>query len=441
MDANFGCFVEDYSAEEVHNKSIIGFPRGRLVLEAQDLLLEFLYEVVKVLTEDMAELASLDPCLTQWIESESRDGFVLSSASTNRPFSAPPVFNIDEIHSRAQVQLDRADGHLVWLQCNPWYLSSMVQLDGRILPPKSDPIYKTAEDIYILMYGTTDHGRLLLKLVSCSYSSYDKLSVKAQQLKEIVLMNSGQNVKETKFAITHHAAAPSQSLLDEYHKAIKELEYLLFQQLNVRSETLERLLLRHHSFRDTLIIDPDVFEELNNNFNLGPQTLYWPYLEDDRLFWILRMIAQTPTSYVRMQLDHSTYFAMLEEHLSIVKTCERNRLDDILFYLLEDLAVLHDFWFLVHQQRPVPEPYRPRVFIPCKVEISNRRTVLDRRILRVMDDCFRLITDHDLCALALWKVVRTCCSHLLESNWQDQWQTRINQFSAVKKDLRLSGKC
>ncbi|CZR54598.1 uncharacterized protein PAC_04482 [Phialocephala subalpina] len=110
------------TGQAVHNEEAVGFPRIRLVLEAQDLLLE--------------------------VEFRRSGQITLWSAYTNQPFSAPPIFDIDEILSKAQARFNMVCDHLCLLQTDPDYLHRYAQLAR---PPKesAEHIYKaTVAEIY-----------------------------------------------------------------------------------------------------------------------------------------------------------------------------------------------------------------------------------------------------------------------------------------------------
>jgi hypothetical protein len=92
-----------YVHQAAHVQEIVGFPRGRLVLEAQDTLLRFLRKVVEQLiggiTEPNEDQLKV-PNFQVELKRSGRVGFW--STYINQPFSAPPFFDIDGMCERAK---------------------------------------------------------------------------------------------------------------------------------------------------------------------------------------------------------------------------------------------------------------------------------------------------------------------------------------------------
>lgn len=100
----FGTLVS-WTNEAARNRDIIGFPRAKLVLESQDVLLQFLCKIVNLLAVNDKQLFAIgkfhEPCL-------SRTGDKAWSTYSTQPFSQSPLFDSNEILEKAQIQLNKA---------------------------------------------------------------------------------------------------------------------------------------------------------------------------------------------------------------------------------------------------------------------------------------------------------------------------------------------
>jgi hypothetical protein len=127
----YGSLV-DWEEGTVHRADILGFPRARLVLEAQAYLMEFLWNVVdKVLDGvDDSQLARTE----KWRELTTTAGFKRTgevefwSQYTNPAFSAPPLLDTGYLLSLAKTRLDATGDHLWHLQCDPAYMRRHIKI-------------------------------------------------------------------------------------------------------------------------------------------------------------------------------------------------------------------------------------------------------------------------------------------------------------------------
>lgn len=99
--------LTDWEAEAAHRWDIVGFPRARLILEAQYTLLSLLRKIVDQLLDGVDKDRS--GYSDKWKQITTLGFKAFShlefwSSYTNQPFSAVPVFDIDALLSTAKVR-------------------------------------------------------------------------------------------------------------------------------------------------------------------------------------------------------------------------------------------------------------------------------------------------------------------------------------------------
>lgn len=117
--------VVDWKAGQAHRADILGFPKARLVLEAQAHLMVSLRRVVDYILQGIDENTPLGA--EKWKSMVSL-GFRHSSVVelwspfTNQAFSSPPLFSLTNLISLAQTRLEATIDHLWLLQTEPAYM-------------------------------------------------------------------------------------------------------------------------------------------------------------------------------------------------------------------------------------------------------------------------------------------------------------------------------
>ncbi|KAF2182980.1 hypothetical protein K469DRAFT_787156 [Zopfia rhizophila CBS 207.26] len=134
VDFNAGCVVMygsrfgeilPWDGDQMHRSDLPGFPRARLVLEAQATLLQFLRTVAEILLENLS--TDDPPSSTKWVEMK-HPGFKNNgdaaywSQYVYQSFSAPPQLDINALVAQANTKVDAAEDHLWLLQMEPSYL-------------------------------------------------------------------------------------------------------------------------------------------------------------------------------------------------------------------------------------------------------------------------------------------------------------------------------
>lgn len=121
--------VVDWEADPAHRSDIIGFPKARLILEAQAYLMMSLRKIVYGILSgvDMRQLSPRE----KWksvISLGFRHSNVIElwSPHTNQAFSSPPSFSINSLISVAQTRIDATADHLWLLQTEPAYMKRFI---------------------------------------------------------------------------------------------------------------------------------------------------------------------------------------------------------------------------------------------------------------------------------------------------------------------------
>jgi hypothetical protein len=121
----------DWQAGPAHRADIIGFPKARLILEAQAYLLRTLRKI----TDKVLEGVDLDePATSEKWKQMTTLGFrhtnevELWSPYTNQAFSAPPVFSIENLIYITQTRVEALGDHLWFLQTEPAYMRRYIRV-------------------------------------------------------------------------------------------------------------------------------------------------------------------------------------------------------------------------------------------------------------------------------------------------------------------------
>ncbi|KAI0148001.1 hypothetical protein F4776DRAFT_653032 [Hypoxylon sp. NC0597] len=142
-----GFFGVDFCRKCVVRADILGFPRARLVLEAQAFILTTLRSIIDKILDGLTVNASF-----------KRTGEVeFGSPYTNQAFSAPPLLDIDYLISLAKTRLDATGDHLWHLQCDPAYMRRHIKLQSRTsifkFADKNNAAMHLAYEIYTEIFG------------------------------------------------------------------------------------------------------------------------------------------------------------------------------------------------------------------------------------------------------------------------------------------------
>ncbi|KAH0274072.1 hypothetical protein KCU91_g5532, partial [Aureobasidium melanogenum] len=127
---NYGKLVP-WDKEAAERCDIVGYPRARLIIEAQALMFSRLRAIVDLILEGVNHDGS--SACDKWLET-IRTGFKQSnniefwSDHVNQPFSSPPKLDVDYYCSIAKARMQAAKDHLWLLQTDPSYFRRFVKV-------------------------------------------------------------------------------------------------------------------------------------------------------------------------------------------------------------------------------------------------------------------------------------------------------------------------
>lgn len=129
LGQKYGTLAE-WEENAAHQLAIIGFPRARLVVEAQATLLKFLKRTVGHLleglsTNELGYSAKLNALITSCLKMTG-DGACWSTF-VNQPFTTPPRFGIDVLLADAKARLDVISDHMWLLETEQSYFKRYIR--------------------------------------------------------------------------------------------------------------------------------------------------------------------------------------------------------------------------------------------------------------------------------------------------------------------------
>ncbi|KUJ17900.1 uncharacterized protein LY89DRAFT_745890 [Mollisia scopiformis] len=342
--------VTRWEESAAHRWDIVGFPRAILTLEAQQKLLAFLRGIVEKLLEGFSRndtspqsdrfekiigLRSASP------GGSSPDEF--ASTYLNQPFSAPPKFDIEELLSIAQTQLNMHGDNLWLLQTDPRYFRRYAKLlvDGGL----ATNLTKTNQ------YVCT-HLELMQRAIQ--FWSWEGI------LEATLKLQATYRSFDVEVKV-------GEALSSQYNHALGSLEALLYDQLQRRIQAIRYTLLHRPGFQSKWNVK--YVQRLQSmSVSIGrkvPGETPADVLYNDRLNFCTFALTDKEDIIIDnhehtdpRRKDFSMLFAMFDEHLADCHKkkdkLELARLDEILYELFADMSSVHQMLSLVRWHRPHP---------------------------------------------------------------------------------------
>ncbi|KAK5110324.1 hypothetical protein LTR85_001277 [Meristemomyces frigidus] len=319
-----------FRSDAAHRCDILGFPRAQLLLEAQSQLMAILLRVMDITLEG----ANLDDhASTKWA-TMCDEGFRLAgdvvqwSTYTNQPFSSPPLLNLDDVISTAQLRFDALADHFALLQTDPPYLRRYIraQMQGEAF--KSGPL----SDVFGMVDSTIASDALSMWWWLC-------VRDEAEHVRDV----------QRRFRDQIHRGAP---LPPKYERALAALELVLVNQMNIRGYMLQTEIRQRPGFARHSRFEamPDQMLRVSRT-DTGPLANRFA---DDFMYWCLLNLCGKPDDPAGF--DHAHLFASLEDHLAKSSRAENARLDQIIVDQLSGLAANHQLLLAVRLHRPLNGP-------------------------------------------------------------------------------------
>ncbi|PVH96283.1 hypothetical protein DM02DRAFT_632149 [Periconia macrospinosa] len=334
-----------WEAGAAHRHDIVGYPRARLIIEAQITLLQFLKRVVEQL---IVGLPDDKPASATKIEELILSGLRVAgdgacwSNFVNRPFTGPPRFDIDALVAQVKARADITSDHLWLLQTEPSYLKRHMRKIAQM---------ETIE--------STGRNRIGLALITAELVAemdinwfWRSAQVEFEHLQKF-------------YGRYRDSIMPGSPMPKRVDDALGALELTLVNELHTRIKQLGAMVTQRPGFRS--IYDsatPPVgsntsgvmyevktrvksqFTQQDGDVPVGQALAY----RTERLWWILFQLQGEPDSEKRY--PYPMLLDMLNEHLAISDRHERGRLDEILYEKLSDYATLLELLWTVRMHRP-----------------------------------------------------------------------------------------
>jgi hypothetical protein len=318
-----------WNADQMHRADTLGYPRARLVLEAQSALLRLLRRIVEILLEagnnTPAESSRWNEMvMVGFKKSEDRACW---SRFAYQPFSPPPRLDVNNMLAQAKARMDATGDHLWLLQTEPAYLRYFIRSVKEMTITKAIP-----SDAY--------SWQMILGEITGDYRQHIFWSWVHDEL-----THASQLYPRYRDSINQGTPLPR-----SYDDIIGALELLIVNQIHTRSMHLQLVLSFRPGFAhyvDVRYKAGDVVEITSSpKYPAGPDG----YFNTDPLYWCLLQLQGPPDSQTRF--EYAMMFNFLDEHLAKAPKEERSRLDAVLYEKLSDYSVLVEMLATIRLARP-----------------------------------------------------------------------------------------
>ncbi|KAK5739778.1 hypothetical protein LTR17_005064 [Elasticomyces elasticus] len=337
MDGSLYGLLVPYNREEVHAFACVGWPRARLILEAQAELLMCLRKIV----EKLLETCTLGSGCGKWntvLEAGLRapGNQELWASFSAEPFSAPPVFEPTVLLELADNRQAAAEDELWLLQTDPSYaisqISQLRKLDlhkacGKL---NKEPWSFVAADLHSKVSNRATMWRWI-----------------AQELRYICKLHAAAQL----------SAALGQAYQPDYTMAIGALHTLIKDIIVKRMEYSTLWVASYSGLQEYFEIyeDPKVGSALRLKKRLGKVRTDTSYMEEDFLFWIVAQL-HTTDRRVNVEANKSFHLGLLDVWFAGASKQGKSKVDQCLYDLFTDLSGMQFILSSFRSQRPYCPP-------------------------------------------------------------------------------------
>ncbi|CAD0106976.1 unnamed protein product [Aureobasidium uvarum] len=303
---------------------IVGYPRARLIIEAQALMFSRLRSIVDLILEGVNR--DIMGASDKWQEMV-RTGFKqtktieLWSDYINQPFSSPPKLDIDYYCSVANARMQAAQDHLWLLQTDPSYVRRFIKV-------------MAVGEVYRL-----DYKHRLVTADIC-HAVFD--------CQRWMQLNEAWNSVRSHNRRFHDSIHPGQPLPRLFELSLTIMECALLDTMDKGASHLSVYITQRPGFRQYY-----KFHKASEGSVIVESTMACSEAEqyyNDPLDFTLMQLQGDPDAELRF--DHAELFAKLEAHLTDASKEERARLDETLYAKLSDFAAQHEMLSAVRSHRP-----------------------------------------------------------------------------------------
>lgn len=325
--ANYGSIVP-WEAKRAHRWEIVGFPRARLIMEAQSTLLAFLRKLVDDILTGVVQESSNEKWLGLAATGFQALGQETWHAYSNQAFASPRM-DFDHLFELAKSRLSHAEDHLWLLQTDPEYLRIYAKsaTQGRVASEKA---------------GSHMYSAFSMQVWHAPVSNVHSWSCLVDEISHV----------RAHYLASKDRIHLGEALPDKFDFALGALEVLVVNQLINRSQALGRLLPFLVSFQDYFAFNTSLNDRIITNLktkNTNAGELY----SRDPLFWCLLQLTVDPEK--TNVFNPAMLFAFIDDWRSkpSTKMHDANRICPVLLDVLSDLAATHELLVAVRTHRPV----------------------------------------------------------------------------------------
>lgn len=327
---NYGKLVS-WNKNAAERCDMVGYPRARLIIEAQALMFSRLRAIVDLILEgvDRDTRGASD----RWHEMvqfgfKQSNNIEVWSDYVNQPFSAPPKFDVDYYCSIAKARMQAVQDHLWLLQTDPSYFRRLIKVLA------AGEVYKTVwrytmieKDIHLALLDYLTWRAL--------YAEWTDVRDHYRRFQDSI--HPGQPLPRR---LEHKLAALERSLLSSMSSRIQHLPGFIAQRPGFQ-----------HSYKFTVISKPPSRpgQEMFSMKHMSRMSENQQYRQDT-LEWILTELLCGPNQEFRF--DYPELFARLEAHLAEASPEERARVDETVYAKMSDYAVRHEMLSALKLHRP-----------------------------------------------------------------------------------------
>jgi hypothetical protein len=344
-DNEYGKYTA-WTPKAAHEWTAIGFPRGILILDAQQHLMKLLCNIVENLVEgtvrgdDIHRGDNFTKTLQDGLRKENGPCVKFASVYLNQAFSAPPVFSIQALLSTAQTQVSSHAEHLRLLQTKPSYMCQHAA--SVVAGSLGENLTTTNKLVWAASHLMHDAIR---------FWSWEWILEEVQTLQKAQLKSGNLSRKNT--------------FPKEYTRALTSLEALLMFLARLFASQIYRVLPHRPGFRSKWKAT------FTQDFQASAiQARQAENIQDGKLFNTNRLDFILSTlvvhCYNKVNFDtsvrnwHPRLFAILEEHLIELgrkgDKKEMDRFDKVLSTMYADLSALSQMITMIRFHQPyVPE--------------------------------------------------------------------------------------
>ncbi|KAI5272330.1 hypothetical protein E4T47_04396 [Aureobasidium subglaciale] len=327
---NYGRLVP-WEKEAAERWDIVGYPRARLVIEAQALMFSRLRSIEDLVLEDVdrESFGASD----KWQEMvqvgfKQFNNIELWFDYINQPFLNPPRFDVDYHCSVANARMQAAHDHSWLLQSDPAYVRRFVKTMA------IGEVYRSDWRCVII----ADDFRQAVK----DYLRWQELDNEWSCVQELY----------RRFRDSIHQG---QALPRRLELSLALLEVAILREIDRKTLHLYSYVIQRPGFRSRWQWTmnkrvPGRPDRVPGSYIRTDLTSEAQLYHEDPLEWIMMNLLGEP--YAERRFDHAELFTKLESHMAEASPTERARLDETVYGKLSDFAALLEMLSAVRMHRP-----------------------------------------------------------------------------------------